>query len=112
MKTKKNARISTKIKKLYKDQNIDLSPVLEGLLVECERIQEIQDKLWERILIEPVITEYTNKSGASNLVANAALRELRSWELVFQGACRSIFKILKNDLDTIDDLEDELSEFI
>lgn len=61
---------------------------------------------------EPLITEYVNKAGACNLTATAALKELRSWELVFQGACRSIFKILRDDLTNLDDLDDELSEFI
>lgn len=108
---KKKARLSAKIKNLYKEQNIDVSPLLSGLLAECDRIQEIQDRLWQIASSEPLITEYTNKAGASNLTASAALKELRSWELVFQGACRSIFKILKDDFSDVDDMEDDLSEF-
>lgn len=109
---KKSVRLSAKIKKLYKERSADVSPLLSGLLSECDRIQEIQDRLWGIASTEPLITEYTNKAGASNLTASAALKELRSWELVFQGACRSIFKILKDDFPDVDDLDDDLSEFI
>ncbi|MFV0497243.1 MAG: hypothetical protein ACK5L0_03605 [Candidatus Fimivivens sp.] len=109
---KKSARLGAKIKKLYKERETQLSPLLAGLLAECDRIQEIQDRLWDIASTEPLITEYTNKAGASNLTASAALKELRSWELVFQGACRSIFKILKDDFPDIDDDDDELAEYI
>lgn len=46
------------------------------------------------------------------MTASAALKELRSWEIVFQGACRSIFKIIRSDISDIDDLDDGLSEYI
>lgn len=108
---KKTARLSAKIKKLYKERETDISPLLGGLLTECNRIQEIQDNLWALASTQPLITEYVNKSGASNLTASAALKELRSWELVFQGACRSIFKILKDDFPDMDGSDDELADF-
>jgi hypothetical protein len=107
----KNARLSTKIKKIYKEHEMAVSPLMTGILSECDRIQEIQDRLWEIASTQPLITEYTNKAGASNLTASAALKELRSWELVFQGTCRSIFKVLKDDFTDIDEFDDGLAEY-
>ncbi len=110
---KKSIRVSTRTKKFYKDNDIELSPVLIGLLQECDRIQTIQDLLWKEAMEQPLITEYTNKAGATNLTATAALKELRSWELLFQGACRSIFKIVRADISDIDDDEEnELQDYI
>ena len=101
-----------KIRELYKEKSIEISPLLAGLLSECDRIQAIQNRLWAAVENEPLITEYTNKRGATNMTASAALKELRSWEIVFQGACRSIFKIIRSDISDIDDLDDGLSEYI
>jgi hypothetical protein len=108
----KSRKISAKVRKLYKKNEIDISPVMAGMLAECDRIQAIQDDLWQTATSSALIVEYTNKSGASNLVAGAALRELRSWELVFQGACRSIFNVLRADMAAKDvDIGEELAEF-
>lgn len=108
----KNIRVSAKVKKLYKENSIEISPVIAGLLSECDRIQDIQDQLWELTKAEPLITEYTNKAGASNLTASAALKELRNWELIFQGACRSIFKILRADLSVEEEEDDGLQDYL
>lgn len=108
---RKPTRLSAKVRKLYKKSEVDISPVLDGLLSECDRIQTIQDKLWEQIEGEPLLSEYTNKAGATNMTASAALKELRSWEAVFQGACRSLFKIMRTEISGVADDED-LQEYV
>jgi hypothetical protein len=109
----KSKRISVKVRKLYKEMKIDISPVMAGMLEQCDRIQAIMDQLWELATEGPLTVSYTNKAGATNEVANASLKELRSWELVFQGCCRSIFNVLRNDLPRNgDEIDDELSEFL
>jgi len=107
----KPSRVSKKIHKLYRQSKVEISPVLAGLLQESDRIQTIMDQLWEQATAGPLLTEYTNKFGATNLMATAALKELRSWELIFQGVCRSVFKILRADLAGLDDDDDDLQEF-
>lgn len=109
---KRNGLLSVKIRKLYRDNNMTVPPLLVSLLAETDRIQKVQDRLWEIIEAEPLLTEYTNKADATNTTASAALKELRSWQLVYQGACRSIHKILQLDFASLEDLDNELDEFV
>ncbi len=108
---KKNTLLSTKIKKLYKENDMELSPLLEALLDEADKTQTTIEALWGLVQSGPLLTEFTNKNGFTNTTASASLKELRSWQLVFQGLCRSIHKILRLDFEALDELDDGLSEF-
>lgn len=78
------------------DKNIKLSPLLDGIIDELERIENIRDCLYKAYSEGDLFEEYTNKAGATNLVVNAAIKEYKSYSQRFNDLMKTIHNIIKD----------------
>ena len=107
-----NKRLKPKICKMFKDSAIIPSPVLSAQLDQVDSMQLLISQLWEQTATEPLFTTYTNKAGATNATASAALKELRQWQTVYTSATRSLFRMIQTELNAEQDDLDGLEEFL
>jgi hypothetical protein len=92
----KNMKKSVKIKKYMKRCGIELNPIIIEVLEEYDRLDNIRQKLYDEIEDKEVLEIYINKSGNSNEVITAAIKEYKSYTLQFNNLTKTLQGIIDN----------------
>lgn len=106
--TKPKKRSFSKELRQNLQKNIKISPLLDGLLDELERIENIRDSLYKAYSKGDLFEKYTNKAGATNLVVNAAIKEYKAYSQRFNDLIKTIQNIIK---DVVVPDKEELDSF-
>lgn len=99
-KSKKEETVSKKsfakdLRKKLKE-TMSASPLLEGLLDELERVENIRNTLYDAYNKDKLFEEYTNKAGYTNLIINAAIKEYKAYSQRFNDLVKTIHVIIKD----------------
>lgn len=99
-----------KIRKNLKKEGVIIDPLLDGLLEELERLENIRESLYDVYTTSDIIEEYTNKGGATNLVINAAVKEYKMYSQRFNEVSKTIENMLKTRVPEKPQDDDPLDE--
>ena len=107
--TKSDCAYTKKIKlKLKKDGRI--TPIVDSILNELERIEKIRNSLYKAIEIAmnngEITEEYTNKAKETNNIINPAIKEYKSYCQRFNDLTKTLASLTKSEEETVDKTDD------
>lgn len=125
---KKKSR-ADKIRALLRKKNVDIDPLLEGLLEQHERLETIMSDLYSSYAADAemaqkkaeqkadregiprnsaLFKEYTNKSGATNIIISDAVKEYKQYSQRFNETTKTLDMMLRARLPEEPPKEDPL----
>jgi len=96
--TATSKKLRTQLKKRADEVSMETRTILDGLLDELERVENIRDALYTEYTQETKPTdEYTNKAGATNLVISPVIKEYK----LYSKLCHEIMVKIHSILESI-----------
>lgn len=90
-------KLRTQLKKRSDEIASETKTILDGLLDELERVENIRDALYKEYSNETGPTdEYTNKAGATNLVISPVIKEYKLYSKLCHEIMMKIHSILES----------------
>lgn len=121
--SKNNRTYSNKIKKMLKELDVKIDPLIEATLEELDRLTHIRNDLYDSynsLEIDPktgekLFREHTNKAGATNIIITQEVTEYKNYSDKFNKTIAALEKMIdsrKPEKEKEEKPEDPLAKII